>query len=155
MKFKSINPLLHLYRTVRLSQNSFFIVPATYTLLSCCMEYPQGQPRNQLALYTTCLDDMVPDDNTVRLIDQFVDSLDMRSLGFETMSSQGRPPYHPADLLKLYIYSYMNRMRSSRQLEKECHRNLEVIWLLKNLKPDHNRAATAPLPGSGKIIQKR
>ena len=102
------------------------------------MEYQQGQPRNQLSLYTTCLDDMVPEDNTVRLIDQFVNSLDMQALGFDSISSQGRPPYHPADLLKLYIYGYMNRMRSSRQLEKECHRNLEVIWLLKNLKPDHN-----------------
>src|SRR5699024_10745339 len=87
------------------------------------------------------LDDMVPLDNTVRLIDQFVAALDLEQMGFQSLASQGRPPYHPADLLKLYIYGYMNRMRSSRQLEKECQRNLEVIWLLKNLKPDHNTIA--------------
>uniref|UniRef100_UPI00373FC94B transposase n=1 Tax=Flavobacterium beibuense TaxID=657326 RepID=UPI00373FC94B len=75
---------------------------------------------------------MVPLNNTVRLIDQFVNSLDLEVMGFEPLSSQGRQPYHPGDLLKLYIYGYMNLMRSSRQLEKECQRNLEVIWLLKN-----------------------
>ncbi len=105
------------------------------------MNYQQGQPRQQLTLYTTCLDDMVPADNTVRQIDIFVNGLDMETLGFQPLPTQGRPPYHPADLLKLYIYGYMNRMRSSRQLEKECRRNLEVIWLLKNLKPDHNTIA--------------
>ena len=105
------------------------------------MEYQQGQPRDQLALFTTCLDDMVPADNSVRFIDTFVESLDLGDMGFRAMSTQGRPPYHPADLLKLYIYGYMNRMRSSRRLEKECERNLEVIWLLKNLKPDHNTIA--------------
>ena len=105
------------------------------------MEYQQGENRQQLALYTSCLDDMVPQDNSVRFIDQFVESIDLQKMGFEPLPSQGRPPYNPADLLKLYIYGYMNRMRSSRQLEKECHRNLEVIWLLKNLKPDHNTIA--------------
>jgi len=105
------------------------------------MEYLQGENRTQLTLYSTCLDDMVPQDNTVRLIDLFVDALNLQDMGFESLSSQGRPPYHPADLLKLYIYGYMNRMRSSRQLEKESHRNLEVIWLLKTLKPDHNTIA--------------
>jgi len=105
------------------------------------MEYLQGKDRTQLTLYSTCLDDMVPQDNTVRLIDLFVNSLDMDNMGFESLSIQGRPPYNPTDLLKLYIYGYMNRMRSSRQLEKECQRNLEVIWLLKNLKPDHNTIA--------------
>jgi len=82
------------------------------------MDYQHGQSRNQLTLYTTCLDDIVPEDNSVRLIDKFVNSLDMHSLGFKTKLYQGRPPYHPADLLKLYIYGYMNRTRSSRQLEK-------------------------------------
>lgn len=105
------------------------------------MEYQQGEDRQQLTLYTTCLDDMVPQDNSVRFIDQFVENINLQDLGFESLPSQGRPPYNPADLLKLYIYGYMNRMRSSRQLEKECHRNLEVIWLLKNLKPDHNTIA--------------
>lgn len=117
------------------------------------MEYLQGQDREQLTLYSTCLDDMVPPDNTVRLIDQFVALLDLDKMGFESLASQGRPPYNPADLLKLYIYGYMNRMRSSRQLEKECHRNLEVIWLLKNLKPDHNTIARFR-KGNPKAIRK-
>ncbi len=105
------------------------------------MEYRQGESRRQLALYTTCLDDTIGPDNTVRGIDHFVDGLDMAKLGFGTIATQGRPPYDPADLLKLYIYGYMNRMRSSRRLEKECMRNIEVMWLLKNLKPDHNTIA--------------
>lgn len=102
------------------------------------MEYQQGQDRQQLALYTTCLDDMVGQENTVRAIDAFVNSLELGELGFKTLASQGRPPYNPADLLKLYLYGYMNRMRSSRVLELGCSRNIELIWLLKNLKPDHN-----------------
>jgi transposase len=105
------------------------------------MQYLKKESRTQLALYTTCLDDMVGTDNSVRDIDQFVDSLDLDELGFAALPSQGRPPYNPADLLKLYIYGYMNRMRSSRQLELECHRNIELIWLLGNLKPDHNTIA--------------
>ena len=105
------------------------------------MDYQQGQPRQQLTLYTTCLDDMVPEENTVRQIDTFVNHLDLEAMGFKAPPSQGRPPYNPADLLKLYIYGYMNRMRSSRLLEKECVRNIEVIWLLKNLQPDHNTIA--------------
>ena len=102
------------------------------------MKYLQGELREQTVLFKTCLDDMVPEDNTVRLIDQFVDALNLEDMGFKVFAPKGRPPYNPADLLKLYIYGYMNRMRSSRVLEKECHRNIEVIWLLKTLKPDHN-----------------
>jgi transposase len=102
------------------------------------MEYLQGEHRGQTVLFKTCLDDMVPEDNTVRLIDQFVDSLNLQEMGFNVLASKGRPPYNPSDLLKLYIYGYMNRMRSSRVLEKECQRNIEVIWLMKTLKPDHN-----------------
>ena len=105
------------------------------------MEYLQKQSRTQLALYTTCLDDMIGTDNTVRDIDRFVDSLDMEKLGFQGLPAQGRPPYDPADLLKLYIYGYMNRMRSSRKLELECARNIEVMWLLGSLRPDHNTIA--------------
>ncbi|MEA1786833.1 IS1182 family transposase [Arenibacter sp. GZD96] len=105
------------------------------------MEYQQGQDRHQLTLYTGCLDDMVGQENTVRAIDAFVNSLDLCALGFKTLASQGRPPYDPADLLKLYLYGYMNRMRSSRVLELECTRNIELIWLMCNLKPDHNTIA--------------
>ncbi|NJB38205.1 transposase, partial [Croceivirga sp. JEA036] len=86
------------------------------------MEYQQGQDRSQLTLYRSCLDDMVGQQNTVRAIDAFVNSLDLSELGFKTLASQGRPPYNPADLLKLYLYGYMNRMRSSRVLELECNR---------------------------------
>lgn len=102
------------------------------------MEYLQGELREQTVLFKTCIDDMVPQDNTVRLIDQFVEALNLEDMGFKVLAAKGRPPYNPADLLKLYIYGYMNRMRGSRVLEKECHRNIEVIWLLKTLKPDHN-----------------
>ena len=105
------------------------------------MEYQQKQSRTQLALYTTCLDDMIAEENSARTIDRFVDGLDLHSLGFRSMASQGRPPYDPADLLKLYIYGYLNRIRSSRQLELECSRNIELMWLLGNLRPDHNTIA--------------
>jgi hypothetical protein len=78
-------------------------------------------------------------DNTVRAIDVFVDGLDLEELGFKVHFPEcGRPAYHPAALLKLYIYGYMNRMRSSRQLERECKRNIEVMWILESLCPDHN-----------------
>lgn len=105
------------------------------------MEYQQKQSRTQLALYTTCLDDMIAEENSVRTIDRFVDGLDLQALGFGPMAPQGRPPYNPADLLKLYIYGYLNRIRSSRQLELECSRNIELMWLLGNLRPDHNTIA--------------
>ena len=98
------------------------------------MEYQQKQSRTQLTLYTTCLDDMIAVKNAVRTIDRFVDGLDLQALGFKPMASQGRPPYDPADLLKLYIYGYLNRMRSSRSLELECSRNIELMWLLGNLR---------------------
>ncbi|XLS28040.1 transposase [Flavobacteriaceae bacterium M23B6Z8] len=77
---------------------------------------------------------MIHDDNSVRAIDPFVNSLDFDTLGFQTITWQGRPPYNPSDLLKLYIYCYMNRIRSSRQLELECSRNIEIMRLLGNIK---------------------
>lgn len=103
------------------------------------MKYIQGQNRAQTYLFPVSLDQAVDTDNEVRIIDIFVDSLDLGEFGFIVEHTEnGRPAYHPADLLKLYIYGYLNRVRSSRSLEKECNRNIEVIWLLKNLKPDHN-----------------
>ena len=105
------------------------------------MEYQQKESRTQLTLYTTCLDDMVAQENSVRIIDVFVDGLNLQDLGFSAMATQGRPPYNPSDLLKLYIYGYLNRIRSSRHLELECSRNIELIWLLGNLRPDHNTIA--------------
>lgn len=103
------------------------------------MRFIQGQDRTQTHLFPISLDQSIDSNNEVRLIDLFVDNLDLREFGFKVdFDENGRPAYHPGDLLKLYIYGYLNRSRSSRCLEKECHRNMEVMWLLRNLKPDHN-----------------
>ena len=89
------------------------------------------------------VDDYVGSDNPVRFIDAFVDGLDLAAAGFGRVEPKvtGRPAYAPADLLKLYIYGYLNRVRSSRRLEAETHRNIEVIWLLRHLKPDFKTIA--------------
>ena len=103
------------------------------------MKYIQGHNRNQFALFPVSLDESIDPDNEVRIIDLFVESLSVKDFGFRTdFQDNGRPAYHPSDLLKLFIYGYMNKIRSSRDLEKECGRNIEVMWLLKCLKPDHN-----------------
>ena len=103
------------------------------------MKYIKGQNRTQTYLFPVSLDDAISADNEVRLIDVFVDSLALERFGFEIDHGEnGRPAYHPGDLLKLFIYGYMNKIRSSRRLEKECKRNIEVMWLLGNLQPDHN-----------------
>jgi transposase len=104
------------------------------------MKYIQGKHRNQWELY--CLEERVDADNEVRLIDLFVDSLNLSELGFNLeFEENGRPAYHPAVLLRLFIYGYLNRIRSSRQLEKECKRNLELMWLMRERQPDHNTIA--------------
>ncbi len=107
------------------------------------MDYIQGTPREQKLLFPDVIDDYITEDNPVRFIDAFVDKLDLEELGFQKslLSSTGRLPYHPADLLKLYIYGYLNRVRSGRRLEKEAHRNVEVIWLLRKLRPDFKTIA--------------
>ena len=99
--------------------------------------------RGQLSLLPGSLDDWVGKDNPVRVIDAFVDGLDLKKLGFETVEPLdiGRPGYHPSVHLKLYIYGYLYRVQSSRRLERECHRNLEVMWLLGRLAPDHKTIA--------------
>ena len=103
------------------------------------MKYIQGQNRTQTYLFPVSLDDSISADNEVRLIDVFVDSLALERFGFQIDHGEnGRPAYHPGDLLKLFIYGYMNKIRSSRRLEKECKRNIEVMWLLGSLHPDHN-----------------
>ena len=103
------------------------------------MKYIIGQNRTQLNIFPVSLDESISKDNEVRIIDVFVESLDVCSYGFKVdFVEHGRPAYHPGDLLKLYIYGYLNKTRSSRDLEKECYRNIEVMWLLKGLKPDHN-----------------
>ena len=103
------------------------------------MKYIKGNDRNQIALIPTSIEAALGQDNEVRLIDLFVDSLDLDQMDFRLdYGENGRPAYHPSDLLKLFIYGYLNKCRSSRDLEKECNRNIEVIWLLKSLTPDHN-----------------
>lgn len=103
------------------------------------MKFIQGTNRNQAIIFPVSLEQSVGKDNEVRIIDLFVDSLPLQDFGFEMeYVENGRPAYHPSDLLKLYIYGYLNKTRSSRDLEKECKRNIEVIWLLKGLQPDHN-----------------
>lgn len=107
------------------------------------MAYVRGEDRCQITLFPESMEDYVSEDNPVRVIDCFVMSLDMLELGFKYAScaETGRPPYDPRDLLKLYIYGYLNRVRSSRRLEAEASRNIEVIWLLGKLKPDFKTIA--------------
>ncbi len=103
------------------------------------MKYIQGQSRNQTSLFPVSLDQSISIDNEVRVIDLFVNNLPLKEFGFKAdFVENGRPAYHPVDLLKLFIYGYLNKIRSSRDLEKECKRNIEVMWLLCNLHPDHN-----------------
>src|ERR1700758_1196008 len=107
------------------------------------MTYITGHDRSQLLLLPEAVDDYVGSDNPVRFIDAFVDGLDLTAAGFLRVEAKatGRPGYAPGDLLKLYIYGYLNRVRSSRRLEAECRRNIEVIWLLRTLKPDFKTIA--------------
>ena len=107
------------------------------------MAHIPGHDRSQLLLLPEAVDDYVAADNPVRFIEAFVDGLDLAALGFigTVPKATGRPGYAPADLLKLYIYGYLNRVRSSRRLEAETHRNIEVIWLLRHLKPDFKTIA--------------
>ena len=107
------------------------------------MEYIQGNDRSQIVLISSCLEEMISEDNPVRIIDLFVDSCNLEELGFSNskLGHEGRPPYHPGDLLKLFIYGYLNRIRSSRCLERECQRNTELMRLLRQLIPDHNTIA--------------
>jgi transposase/IS5 family transposase len=107
------------------------------------MSHITGSERSQLLLLPEAIDDYVAADNPVRFIDAFVDGLDLAKAGFTRVAPKatGRPGYAPGDILKLYFYGYLNRVRSSRRLEAECHRNIEVIWLLRTLKPDFKTIA--------------
>lgn len=103
------------------------------------MKFIQGHDRTQTHLFPVSLEQSIDSDNLARFIDLFVDSLPLNEYGFRTdFIDNGRPAYHPGNMLKLYIYGYMNKIRSSRDLEKECKRNIEVMWLIKCLQPDHN-----------------
>ncbi|MBZ5775718.1 IS1182 family transposase [Rhizobium sp. VS19-DR104.2] len=107
------------------------------------MAHLSGTDRSQMLLLPEVVDDYVGPDNPVRFIEAFIDGLNLQASGFVRVEPKGtgRPGYDPADLLKLYLYGYLNRVRSSRRLEVETHRNIEVIWLLRHLKPDHKTIA--------------
>jgi len=102
-----------------------------------------SQQAIQVTLFPKALDDFITEENTVRVIDAFVNGLDLTSLRFERVNAKltSRPGYHPAAILKLYIYGYLNRTQSSRCLEKEPHRNVELMWLLELLQPDFKKIA--------------
>ena len=103
----------------------------------------EGEARSQSLLFPERLDDWIEEENPVRVIDAFVDELDMKALGFEGAipAETGRPAYHPATLLKIYVYGYLNRVQSSRRLEREAQRNVEVVWLTGRLMPDFKTIA--------------
>lgn len=107
------------------------------------MRYVSGQDRDQSALFPLSLEELVPADHPCRVIEAFVGRLPLAELGFAhaKLGRTGRPPHDPADLLKLYLYGYLNQVRSSRRLERECQRNVEVMWLMHRLAPDHKTIA--------------
>jgi transposase len=114
----------------------------------------EGESRAQATLFPERLDDYIAEENPVRVIDVFVDELDLGSLHFKTVPEDtGRPPYHPATLLKIYIYGYLNRVQSSRRLEREAQRNIELMWLTERLAPDFKTIADFR-KDNGKAIQK-
>ncbi len=129
---------------VRLSNNFTYFLSKTQGQFSAfsylnAMRYISGKDRKQTCLFPISLEDSIEQDNGVRAIDQFVNQLDLADLGFRLDHTENGPPaHHPSVLLKLYIYGYLNPVRSSRLLEKECRRNIEVMWLLESLAPDHN-----------------
>src|SRR6202008_3499176 len=105
--------------------------------------FVEGTDRDQPTLFPECLEDWVDANNAVRVIDVFVEELALGELGFDGIAAEatGRPSYHPSVLLKLYIYGYLNRVQSSRRLEREAGRNVEVMWLTGRLSPDHKTIA--------------
>lgn len=107
------------------------------------MAYIVGKDRNQTRIITTSLDDLIDKDNSVRVIDAYVESLDLKQLGFTEYSgsNRGQAPYKRSDLLKLHIYGYLNKIRSSRALETEAKRNIELMWLVNSITPDHGTIA--------------
>src|SRR5207302_10570738 len=107
------------------------------------MAFIQGEGRSQGTLFPVTLDELIPEDHVCRVIDAFVGRLDVAGLGFERAEAAetGRPGYDPRDLLKLYLYGYLWQIRSSRRLETECQRNVEVMWLLGRLAPDYKSIA--------------
>src|SRR5258708_37086695 len=118
------------------------------------MDFIRGVKRNQVILFPETVEDYITEDNPVRFIDAFVTGLDLAALGFNRAqpAETGRPAYDPGDLLRLYLYGYLNRGRSSRMLEREARVNLEGMWLLGKQAPDFKRGADLR-PGSLKAIK--
>jgi transposase len=118
------------------------------------MAHVTGQSRYQSTLFPEVLDEVVSIDDPVRVIDAFVDTLDLAALGFSKVAAEemGRPPYAPGDLLKLYVYGYLNRVRSSRRLEAETQRNVEVMWLINRLTPAFKTIADFRKDHAGAIV---
>ena len=119
------------------------------------MGYVKGEAPGQSSLFAPSLDELLAEDHPVRVISAFVDALDLGELGFERAepAAMGRPAYDPADLLKLYLYGYLNRVRSSRRLERECKRNVELMWLLGKLAPDFKTIAEFRRRNSQAFVQ--
>ena len=117
--------------------------------------FVEGTDRGQSTLFPECLEDWIGEDNPVRVIDVFVEELDLAELGFDGVAPEatGRPSYHPSVLLKLYIYGYLNRVQSSRRLEREAAHNVEVMWLSGRLVPDHKTIADFRKDNGGAIRQ--
>ena len=105
--------------------------------------FVEGEDRNQVTLLPECLDDYIGEDNPVRVVDVFIEELDLTGLGFDGVApaDTGRPAYHPAVMLKIYVYGYLNRLQSSRRLERETQRNVELMWLTGRLTPDFKTIA--------------
>src|SRR6187399_2762830 len=110
---------------------------------SAALRFIEGEDRSQSTLFPERLDDYIAEDNPIRVIEVFVEELDLQSLGFDGMQPEltGRPSYHPSILLKIYIYGYLNRIQSSRRLEREAQRNVELMWLTGRLAPDFKTIA--------------
>ena len=100
--------------------------------------FVEGEDRRQSLLLPDSLDDYVTEDNPVRVVEVFIDALDLGVLGFAGIqpAATGRPAYHPSTMLKIYLYGYLNRLQSSRRLEREAQRNIELMWLTGRLAPD-------------------
>src|ERR1700760_4311828 len=119
------------------------------------MAHVAGESRYQATLFPEVLDEVVGRDDPVRVIDAFVDTLDLGELGFSKVAAEemGRPPYAPGDLLKLYIYGYLHRVRASRRLEAETRRNVQVMWLIQRLTPGFKTIADSRKDHAGGMVE--
>src|ERR1700677_1602213 len=129
------------------------MIPPFFSAEDRMRRFVEVVDRGQTTLFPECLEDWIGEDNPARVVDVFVEELDLSGLGFGGVDPEatGRPSYHPSTLLKLYIYGYLNRVQSSRQLEHEAGRNVEVMWLVGRLAPDHKTIADFRKDNGGAI----